>query len=302
MQTVSTVNIPSYQAPKTITPASSSSHQVIEVKDHLRKNLSRAEATIKQRRNFGPDLKALERRTQGLFMDQASLNFNLLNRFQTLDYSPQTSSSPLKPPNTLLEQHPSVPGPLQHPHSHLEQSGLANLVFEMIDEDVEMNGATDIEIIESSIVSEKAQDPNDNEDEVPTTPYSTNATQYSTPVVTIEGPLHPGLLTTAISTPEQIELELSFLMVEKHNELRLIHTELANAQIMLEQLRRAHIKPFFLTTNERGEVYMKRLVLRKFSAEEKKRKREREELRKVEEEERRRGGKGMELRSKYIKR
>ncbi|KAI9641587.1 hypothetical protein NHQ30_010400 [Ciborinia camelliae] len=290
MRPLFAVEIPSYQPEKSKNSTSSStSSSMDKPRYHLRGRPNRAESKIKQLQNFGPDLEALERRTQGLLMDQASLNFNLSNRLQM----------PL--PQTSPQHHHLVPGPLQHPYALLKQSGhfFSNQALKSDQEDVEMNDTPEDE------------DEDEGENEVPVSPspfgqtpalHSPRESHCSTPNLTIENARHPILGTTTTCTAEQIELELSYLMVEKHNELRLIQTELAKAQIMLEQLRRVHLRPFFFYTNEKGEMYIKRVVVRKFSAEEKKRLKEENELEKLEREERKNGGSGMALRSKFIRR
>lgn len=308
MRPLHAVEVPSYQPSKPNSTSSSINHTT-EPRDRPRGGLSRAEAAIQQLQNFGSDLGGLERRTQGLFMDQASLNFNLSNRLRKLHDSPLIS---LKTPT---HKHPSVPGPLQHPFAHFGQR-LSSMSQYDGDEDVEMGDAPDVNNEGSTIVPGRAEHWDEDEGEgsvFPTLPIIANgqtpalplpAVSHSpTPGQTIESPLrHPLLQTTTTSTADQIELELSFLIVQKHSELRLIQTELAKAQIMLEQLRRVHLRNWFPATNEKGEVYATRLVLRKFSSKEKRVNKESKVVVELIKEEQEEGGSGMKLRSKRVKR
>ncbi|KAF7949979.1 hypothetical protein EAE96_007284 [Botrytis aclada] len=304
-------SIPSYQPHRSNSSSISSSNNFTENKDHPRKGLSRAEAKIKELENFGPNLVALEGRTQKLFMDQANLNFNLLNRLKM----PLTSSSPQGRPSRL--------GPLQHPHTHLQNpfdSGQSFLTqaFQVNSEDVEMDDAPDIS--ESIMVPVEFE--RQHRGEVPTlcrlirppravapVQIASRTSHIMTPSRIFESPRHTALQTTTTNIRDQIELEFSHLMLAKHNELRLIETELAKAQIMLEQLRRVHLRPFNLVKNEEGRVYAVRVVARSFSGEERRQKaiakRQREEEKAAEElkiEEMKKGGSGMGLRNRYVKR
>ncbi|ESZ93531.1 hypothetical protein SBOR_6073 [Sclerotinia borealis F-4128] len=303
---------PSHRAhkPKT-SPSSSTSTSTPQTKNqnqnHNQNNppkrppVSKHKAQIPRLRHFNPDLETqtLERRTQGLFMDQASLNFNLFSRLQKP--APQTSPQSLH----------FVPGPLQHPYAHLvlststSTSTSISRVFAANTtqvvatndgdgdvEDVEMRDAPDINIFESGVVTEKTEDRDKDEDEeedkesgtfTPPTTISYSPTPAlhpskkshlshsypsslspSAPNQTTKNPLHPLLQTsTTTTTREQISLELSLLIITKHNELRLIHSELALAQIMLEQLRRAHLVPHVYVIDEKGEVRAHRPVVEK---------------------------------------
>ncbi|TEY57549.1 hypothetical protein BOTCAL_0214g00120 [Botryotinia calthae] len=304
-------SIPSYQPHRSNSSSISSSNNFTENKDHPRKRLSRAEAKIKELGNFGPNLVALEGRTQKLFIDQVNLNFNLMSRLKM----PLTLPSPQRRLSRL--------GPLQHPHTclqHPSDSGqsFVTQAFEATSEDVEMNDASEIpESIMVPVVSER-QD----KDEVATPcpfirPFETAASvqipskssRLMTPSKIFESPRHTALQTTTTNIRDQIELELSHLMLAKHNELRLIETELAKAQVMLEQLRRVHLRPFNLIKNEEGQVYAVRVVVRSFSGEERRQKaiakRQREEEKATEElkiDEMEKGGSGMGLRNRYVKR
>lgn len=320
---------------------------MLESKDHLGENVFRADVTIKRLPNFGSNLESLEQKMRVLLRDQASLNLNLLNRFGNVSYSlqrmttmssaavvesssstnvssspsrtavslspPPTTVSPsslLKPTCTLLQRYLSVPGPLQHPYSHLKQSDF--LKISGSDEDLEMEDVRDI-VMESSIMPLEPEHLVENEDgvssippevgnqdeneDIPSIPSGSHTAlpistvpYHSTQGIIIERPRHPILFTTTDNISEQIVLELSLLLIEKNNELRLIHTELAKAKIMLEQLRRVHLKPFFFTTNKTGKLYMKRLVAKKITGESREQVRLREVIR--------RGG--MELRSMTI--
>ncbi|RAL60522.1 hypothetical protein DID88_009718 [Monilinia fructigena] len=361
IQSQSTIKVPLYQ-PHNLITSTNSSHQMVETKDHLRKNLTRAEATIKELQNFGSNLENLEWKTQGLLRDQASLNFNLLNRYMKLPYSlqkatttssavvaesssspsittvssttvsllpssstttttsPSSPSSPLKPPYTLLQKHSSVPGPLQHPYSHLKPSDFVKIFGKY--KELEMEDVRDTNM-ESSIMPLEPENRDENEDgvstilpevkdqdedkdmvptippinppepenqdeneDISTIPAGSNTAlptsivpSYSTPIIIIESPRHPILFTTTDNISEQIVLELSHLVIMKNDELRLIHAELAKARIMLEQLRRVHLKPFFFNKNKRGELYMKRLVVKKIKVESKEQARLREVIR-----------------------
>ncbi|KAF7892134.1 hypothetical protein EAF00_008436 [Botryotinia globosa] len=301
----------SYQPHRSNSSSISSSNDSTENKDHPRKRLSRAEAKIKELRNFGPNLVALEGRTQTLFADQASLNFNLLSRLKM----PLPSSSP--------QGRPSRSGPLQHPHTNLpnpsdsDQSFLSH-AFQVNYEDVEMNDAPDISESIMVPVEPERQD----KDEVATPcPLSrsskaaapvripSSSSRLMTPSRIFESPRHTTLQTATTNIRDQIELEISHLMLAKHNELRLIETELAKAQLMLEQLRRVHLRPFNLVKNEEGQVYTVRVVVRSFSGDERRQKaivkRQREEEKAAEElriEEMKKGGSGMGLRNRYVKR
>ncbi|TGO29256.1 hypothetical protein BPAE_0017g00640 [Botrytis paeoniae] len=298
-------SVPYYQPHKSNSSSIYSSNNFTENKDHPRKRLSRAEAKIKELENFGSNLVALEGRTQKLFMDQANLNFNLLSRLKM----PLASSYPQGRPSRL--------GPLQHPHTDLQSPSNSGQSFAN-SEDVEMNDAPDIpESIMVSIESERQ-----NRGEVPTPRplirpsqaaapigITSKSSQLMTPSRISESPRHTALQTTTTNIRDQIELEISHLMLTKHNELRLIETELAKAQIMLEQLRRVHLRPFNLVKNEEGQVYAVRVVVRSFSGEERRQKaiakRQREEEKAVEElkvEEMKKGGSGMVLRNGYVKR
>ncbi|THV54730.1 hypothetical protein BGAL_0021g00330 [Botrytis galanthina] len=304
-------SIPSYQPHRSNSSSISSSNDFTENKDHPRKRLSRAEAKIKELKSFGPNLLALEGRTQKLFVDQANLNFNLLSRLKM----PLPSSSPQGRPSRL--------GPLQHPHTNLlnpTNSGqsLVSDAFQVNYEDVEMNDAPEISESIMVPVEPECQD----KDEV-ATPCPLNRSSKAaapagipsrpsrlmTPSRTCESPRHTTLQTTTTNIRDQIELEISHLMLAKHNELRLIETELAKAQTMLEQLRRVHLRPFNLVKNEEGQVYTVRVVVRSFSGDEKRQKailkRQREEEKAAEElkiEEMKKGGSGMGLRNRYVKR
>ncbi|TGO62380.1 hypothetical protein BCON_0020g00530 [Botryotinia convoluta] len=304
-------SIPSCQPHRSNSSSISSNNSFTENKDHPRKRLSRAEAKIKELRNFGPNLVALEGRTQKLFMDQANLNFNLLSRLKM----PLTSSSPQGRPSSL--------GPLQHPHTNLQNpsnsgQSFVTHAFQVNSEDVEMNDAPDI--TESIMVPVKSERQDKDEvatlcplnrpsKSVATVRIPSKSSQLMTPSRVFESPRHTALQTTTTNIRDQIELELSHLMLAKHNELRLIETELSKAQIMLEQLRRVHLRPFNLVKNEEGQVYAVRVVVRSFSGEERRQKaiakRQREEEKAEEElkiEEMEKGGSGMGLRNRYVKR
>ncbi|KAF7857310.1 hypothetical protein EAF04_009551 [Stromatinia cepivora] len=314
MRPLFTIEIPSYQPHKNNASTGSSTNKLPENQDRPRKRLSRAETRTKQLGKFGPDLEALEGRTQKILIDQTSLNFNLLNRLQM----PQISSSP--------QGRPSALGPLHHPYTHFQQpsnsgQSFANQDVQIDAIDVEMSDAPDINIAESAIVQEKTE--HQNEDAVPVsarspvtvsnspTPilYPSKVSYYSTSNMKIDSARHPALVTSTTNIRDQIELELSHLIVEKHNELRLIESELAKAQIMLEQLRRVHLRPFNLVQNEKGEVYAVRFVVRSYSAEKKRQKtiekrqmRDEKAAEELETEERKKGGSGMGLRNRYVKR
>ncbi|KAJ8058759.1 hypothetical protein OCU04_011748 [Sclerotinia nivalis] len=312
MRPLFAIEIPSYQPHKNNASAGSSTSKVPENKDRPRKRLSRTETRIKQLGKFGPDLEALEGRTQKLLIDQTNLNFNLFGRLQI----PQISSSP--------QGRPSVLGPLHHPYTHFQQpsnsgQSFANQDGQIHAVDVEMSDAPDINVAESAIVPEKND--HQNEDAAPARSLVTASnsptpalppskiSHYSTSNMTIDSARHPALETTTTNIHDQIELEISHLIVEKHNELRLIESELAKAQIMLEQLRRVHLRPFNLVQNEKGEVYMVRFVVRSYSGGRKRQKTiEKRQMRdemaaeELEIEERKKGGSGMGLRNRYVKR
>ncbi|TGO16920.1 hypothetical protein BTUL_0022g00210 [Botrytis tulipae] len=302
---------PSYQPYRSNSSSISSSNDFTENKDHPKKRLSRAEAKIKELRNFGPNLVALEERTHKLFVDQANLNFNLLSRLKM----PLPSSSPQGRPSRL--------GPLQHPHTNLPNpsnpgQSFVSHAFQVNYEDVEMNDAP--EISESSMVPVEPE--RQDKDEVATlcplnisskaaapVRIPSRSSRLMTPSRIFESPRHTTLQTTTSNIRDQIELEISHLMLAKHNELRLIETELAKAQIMHEQLRRVHLRPFNLVKNEEGQVYTVRVVVRSFSGDERRQKaiakRQREEEKAAEElkiEEMKKGGSGMGLRNRYVKR
>ncbi|KAF7909078.1 hypothetical protein BELL_0043g00120 [Botrytis elliptica] len=304
-------SIPCYQSHRSNSSRISSSNNFAENKDHPRKRLSRAEAKIKELKNFGPNLVALEGRAQKLFIDQANLNFNLLSRLEM----PLTSSSPQGRPSRL--------GPLQHPYTHLQNpsnsgQSFVTHAFQFNSEDVEMNDAPDIQGSIMVPVESESQ----NRGEMPSLRplirpsqaaasirIAPKSSQSMTPSTIFESPRHTALQTTTTNIHDQIELEFSHLMLAKHNELRLIETELAKAQIMLEQLRRCHLRPFNLVKNEEGQVYAVRVVVRPFSGEERRQKaitkRQREEEKAAEElkvEEMKKGGSGMGLRNRYVKR
>ncbi|KAF5869234.1 uncharacterized protein Bfra_011777 [Botrytis fragariae] len=304
-------SFPSHQPHRSNFSSISSSNNFTENKDHPRKRLSRAKAKIKELGNFGPNLVALERRTQKLFMDQANLNFNLLSRLKM----PLTSSSPQGCPSRL--------GPLQHPHTNLQNpsnsgQSLVTHTIQVNSENVEMNDAPDIP--KSIMVPVESERQNRGEVRTPRpiirpsqaaepVQITSNSSQLMTPSRILESPRHTALQTTTTNIRDQIELEISHLMLTKHNELRLIETELAKAQIMLEQLRRVHLRPFNLVKNEEGQVYAVRVVVRSFSGEERRQrattKRQREDERAAEElkiEEMKKGGSGMGLRNRYVKR
>ncbi|KAM0130503.1 hypothetical protein ACHAP3_007369 [Botrytis cinerea] len=310
-ETCAPSSIPSYKSHRSNSSSISSSNNFIENKDHPRKRLSRAEAKIKELGNFGPKLVALEGRTQRLFIDQANLNFNLLGRLKM----PLTSSSPQSRLSRL--------GPLQHPHTYLQHpfnygQSFVTQAFEANSEDVEMNDAPDIP--ESIFVPVDSEHWDKDEvvtpcpfirpfEATPPVRIPSKSSQLMTPSKIFESPRHNALQTTTTNIRDQIELELSHLMLAKHNELRLIETELAKAQIMLEQLRRVNLRPFNLVKNEEGQVYAVRVVVRSFSGEERRQKaiakRQREEEKAAEElkiEEMENGGSGMGLRNRYVKR
>lgn len=293
--------IQSYQAHRSETSANVfTSNKISEPRDHRGVKFPSANTVIGHLQSFGPNLEALERRTSLLFMDQESLHFNLINRGDRVHYSPQTS--PLRPPQTSLEKLPRVKGPLQHPFIHFIQSDGS---FASQDSDSGYDG-DDVEMPDAP---EQTEHQYDNEDAIPTMPSSSTRSSapsrasHHLPVGSIiKTARHPILLTATTSILEQIDLEISLLIVKKHEELRLIQTELAKAQIMLEQLRRVHLKPFFRLTDENGDVHMMRLVCRKFGVAEKKRTKEEQAVVRLAEEEEIKGGRGLSLRNKYIKR
>ncbi|CAD6444828.1 18c5524f-0b9e-4717-9007-9e9e29aaded4-CDS [Sclerotinia trifoliorum] len=314
MRPLFTIEIPSYQSHKNNASTGSSTNKLPENKNSSKECISRAETKTEQLGKFGPDLNALEGGTQKLLRDQTSLNFNLLGRLQR----PQISSSP--------QGRPSVRGPLQHPYTHFQQpsnSGRfsANHDVGIGAVDVEMSDAPDINGTKLAIVLK--ENGRQNEDAVPASTHSpitafniqnlvlspSKIPHHSTSNTKINSAQHPALKTITTNISDQIELEISHLIVKKHNELRLIESELAKAQIMLEQLRRVHLRPFNLVQNEKGEVYAVRFVVRSYSGERKRKKTiEKRQMRDVkaaeelEMEERKKGGSGMGLRNRYVRR
>ncbi|EDN98851.1 predicted protein [Sclerotinia sclerotiorum 1980 UF-70] len=187
--------------------------------------------------------------------------------------------------------------------------------------DVEMGDAPDINVVESAIVAEKNEDRNVDAAPAftrsPITVFNipnlvlppSKSSRCSNSNIKFNSVQHPALKTSTTNIRDQIELEISHLIVKKHNELRLIESELAKAQIMLEQLRRVHLKPFNLVQNEMGEVYAVRFVVRSYGGEgkrqktiEKRQMRDEKAAEELEMEERRKGGSGVGLRNRYVRR